>query len=200
MATTAPLFASSKAASSTRLPSLDTSLSISVSISSMTAIPTEPPIDLFPVGTPQSSDHERDEAAFNYYFLFLGAFGAAICVILWWLHRRRRKRKEQVRLNGQHALARDMEGWAGTRRLLHGLQHGGTFVRREEGLDERGEAPPPYQPKSETTVVVESANPGVTIPLRTLSRDAGEGTRPPEYAPTWRGLQTASVTPRSAGP
>ncbi|ORY07671.1 hypothetical protein BCR34DRAFT_452086, partial [Clohesyomyces aquaticus] len=126
---------------------------------------------------------------FNYYFLFLAVFGVLVAISLWWIHRRRKRRKEQMRLSGQHALARDLDGWVNTRRWMHGgWRHNQSgFVRREEGLDEHGEAPPPYEPKGETSVAVGGANStgegtaDISIPLRTLQRDDIERSRPPEY-------------------
>jgi hypothetical protein len=55
-----------------------------------------------------------------------------------------------MRSHGQHALARDVEGW----RSRFGVGRAGRSssalhdTGREEGLDERGEAPPPYVPGS----------------------------------------------------
>ncbi|KAF2468435.1 uncharacterized protein BDR25DRAFT_180463, partial [Lindgomyces ingoldianus] len=154
-----------------------------------------PPLEI-PFATPpaDSSDttQERKEGVFNYYFLFLAIFGLLVAVSLWLIHRRRKRRKEQMRLSGQNALARDLDGWVNTRRWMHGSwRHNQTgFVRREEGLDEHGEAPPPYEPKSETTVgqdgVSTNRQPagGLAIPLRTLQRDEIERSRPPEYQET----------------
>lgn len=130
----------------------------------------------------------RNDNVFNYYFLFLAAFGVLVAIGLWWIHKRRKQRKEQVRLSGQNALARDLDGWVNTRRWFHGAwRHNQTtaFVRREEGLNERGEAPPPYEPKSEVAHdnagSTRDAESGLAIPLRTLSRDGIEHARPPEY-------------------
>lgn len=97
-----------------------------------------------------------------------------------------------MRLSGQNALARDLDGWINTRRWFHGTwRHNQTaaFVRREEGLNEHGEAPPPYRPKSDVTVTqgqegTHDPASGLTIPLRTLSRDDIEQNRPPEYRET----------------
>ncbi|KAF2025891.1 hypothetical protein EK21DRAFT_26426, partial [Setomelanomma holmii] len=146
------------------------------------------PPDLFPAATSSSTDHTRDATVFNYYFLFLAAFAVLIAALLWWLHRQRKRRKEQMRLSGHNALSQDLEGWAGARRFMHG-RHGRyqtSLVRREEGLNEHGEAPPPYQPKSEDTVALEptagaenAASP--TIPLRTLPRGTATRAGPPEY-------------------
>ena len=112
-----------------------------------------------------------------------------------------------MRLSGQDALARDLDGWVNTRRWMHGAwRHNQTaaFVRREEGLNEHGEAPPPYQPKSEVTVGQEDAGTaqdsasGLTIPLRTLSRDAIEGSRPPEYEERVNREGSSNVRPDTA--
>ena len=144
---------------------------------------------LFPESNNPDPTAERNEGVFNYYFLFLAVFGVLVAVFLWWLHRRRRKRKEQMRLSGQNALARDMEGWINTRRWFHGAwrpNQTATFIRREEGLNEDGEAPPPYQPKG-TATVTQSASQDPTAelptPLRTLSREGitMSNIRLPEY-------------------
>jgi hypothetical protein len=59
------------------------------------------------------------------------------------------------------------------------------IIRREDGLDEQGEAPPPYQSKDEATValsgITQDPASGLTIPLRTLSRESTEQMRPPDY-------------------
>ncbi|KAF2003663.1 hypothetical protein P154DRAFT_394634, partial [Amniculicola lignicola CBS 123094] len=94
----------------------------------------------------------RNEYAFNYYFLFLVMVGVAIAIGLWWIERRRRRQKESMRLSGQQALARDLDGWVDTRRWMHGRWRQNlpaAMMRREEGLDEHGEAPPPYEPKGD---------------------------------------------------
>ncbi|KAF2110695.1 hypothetical protein BDV96DRAFT_500757 [Lophiotrema nucula] len=149
-----------------------------------------PPLGIPPASTGSDPTTRRNESVFNYYFLFLAAFGVLVAVGLWWLHRRRKRRKELMRLSGQNALARDLDGWVNSRRWMYGRwrhNQAAAFVRQEEGLDENGEAPPPYQPKGETTVSQSNATPDrqatndIMIPLRTLSRDEIERTRPPEY-------------------
>jgi hypothetical protein len=128
-----------------------------------------------------SSDDEEvsdsDAYAFNYYFLLLAVFAFFVAALLWYLHRRRAKKRALVRRSGQHALARDIEGWAGTRRFMHGRYRpsNAVLVRQNEGLNEHGEAPPPYQPKVDGPTV------DVTIPLQTLSRDENERSHPPQY-------------------
>lgn len=67
---------------------------------------------------------------------------------------------------------------------MHGRYHAAGRVRREEGLDENGDAPPPYQPKGEVGVhVVGSGGDdrgGPAIPLRAVVRER-DG-RPPGYS------------------
>ncbi|KAI4951829.1 hypothetical protein J4E86_007245 [Alternaria arbusti] len=49
------------------------------------------------------------------------------------------------------------------------------LIHRRKGLDERGEAPPPYQPKSEVSSTT------IAIPLRILPADGSERSLPPQY-------------------
>lgn len=103
-----------------------------------------------------------------------------------------------MRLSGQNALARDMEGWVNTRRRFHGAWRSNqarALVRREEGLNEHGEAPPPYEPNDDATVtqgLAQDHASGLSIPLRTYSRDQVDAGRPPEYreAVSRRGAST----------
>jgi len=168
------------------------SVNSTTSSTSTSAKPTDSPPELFPGATNTSPQHVHTDGVFNYYFLFLALFGVLTAVFLWWIHKRRKRRKEQMRLSGHDALARDMAGWINTRRWFHGTRRHnqtGAFVRREEGLNEHGEAPPPYQPKSEVTAInaageARGSRIGVTIPLRTLPRDTVEQSRPPQYQKT----------------
>ncbi|KAF2840210.1 hypothetical protein M501DRAFT_915519, partial [Patellaria atrata CBS 101060] len=84
----------------------------------------------------------------NFYFVFLLIFLILIFAALYVLHKRKRKAKALSRNSGQAALARDLDGWINTRRFINGRWRGGgpnTVRRQEEGLDENGEAPPPYR-------------------------------------------------------
>ncbi|KAF2276729.1 uncharacterized protein EI97DRAFT_376613 [Westerdykella ornata] len=162
------------------------------STASRTTPGSSPP--LFPPAGDISStidpEKARKESVFNYYFLILAAFGVLVAVGLWWIRRRRLRRKEEMRLSGQDALARDLDGWVTTRRWLHGAwryNQTTTFVRREEGLNEHGEAPPPYQPSDEVPVTqgdtrsAQAQASGLAIPLRALSREDLDAMRPPKY-------------------
>lgn len=166
------------------------SSSFNATSSSSSARTEQTSSDIFSATTPSNDNGTHNDVVFNYYFLFLVVFGIIMAALLWWLQRQKRRRKELTRLNGQHALARDMEGWTSTRRFMHGRyarNHQAAFIRCEEGLDEYGEAPPLYQPKSEITKAKEPleaaqiAASRVTIPLRTVSRDKIDRARPPEY-------------------
>ena len=117
----------------------------------------------------------------NYYFLFLALLVAALAALLWWMHHQRRREQEQIRLRGQHALVRDVERWAIDRRNQPPVV---------EGLNESGEAPPPYKPKDDTLTNLIPANDNpelaldVAIPPRALSRDETEHARLPDYVET----------------
>jgi len=85
-----------------------------------------------------------------------------------------------IRSQSQRALARDVEGWR--TRFRAGL--GNNTMRedeREEGLDERGEAPPPYalgsKPPSITSHERESIHGIGEVELRRMS----VGHNPPGY-------------------
>jgi cbb3-type cytochrome oxidase subunit 3 len=141
--------------------------------------------ELFPAATGPADGHVHNGTVFNYYFLFLAALCVLLVALLWWVHRQRKRRKQQLHLNGQHALARDLEGWAGARRFMHG-RHGQyltpAHTRREEGLDEHGDAPPPYQPKSDVTVeTVQDPGREIAIPLQALLQNEHDRARPPGY-------------------
>jgi hypothetical protein len=195
---------------------ITTTSSVSSTVTKASKSPVVPPAARDPIEEPYDPEKHRNESVFNYYFLILALFAVVVAISLWWIRQRRIRRKEQMRLSGQNALAQDLDGWANTRRWMHGAQrHNQTaaFVRREEGLDEHGEAPPPYHPKPEPTVAKgptgEAQDPvsGLAIPLRALARADIEGNRPPEYQdsrhpqgpPSVRlATDISSVQPRSA--
>lgn len=123
--------------------------------------------------TPQSSDVPSSSGLINYYFLLLAILVIVVLVGYYFYARRRRRKIARLRTRGQSALARDLEGWPGWRR---GRWAGGDRERLE-GLNERGEAPPPYMPRMpQEAIVREDVERGV--PLQNL----GE-TKPPDYHP-----------------
>jgi hypothetical protein len=113
-----------------------------------------------------------------------------------------------MRRSGHNALARDMDGWINTRRWFHGpsrYNHAAAFVRSEEGLNEHGEAPPPYQTKNDGITAHAPARThdivsGLAVPLQTLSRDAVHHGQPPEYRETIGGGESSTARPDSVHP
>lgn len=127
-----------------------------------------------PTGYGSPSNANADDSGndvLNYYFLLIVFFAimvAAYCYVL-------RRRRKAARLQGtrQLLLARDMQAWTGARRWVH------TRWRSEprvEGLDERGEAPPPYLPERPAETHAASGSRGTEgpIPLQDMHK-------PPDY-------------------
>lgn len=120
--------------------------------------------------TSTSSNH----AVLNYYFLLLAVVVVVIGVGYWSLARRRKRRSNALRNNQQNTLARDLETWPGRRRA-GGWRHSDTDgASPEEGLNDRGEAPPAYV-KEPAQAHVEGVE---DVELRDLEN--GEG-KPPDY-------------------
>ena len=110
--------------------------------------PTSPALTAIP-STTDSADYnpeaDGDKGILNYYFLLLAVFIIIIIIAYWSIARRRRNRLIRLRDNQQSALARDVETWPGRRRGVGARwRNAGADTTVEEGLDERGEAPPPY--------------------------------------------------------
>jgi hypothetical protein len=151
------------------------------------SIRDDPVVEALPATDDPQDEPVHNGTVFNYYFLFLAALVVLIGASLWWVHGRRRRRAQQLRANGQHALARDLEGWAGTQGSTHG-RYGryppSPHAMRAEGLDEHGEAPPPYQSKNEVAVEATRAPGGaqVTVPRRAHARDEHHRILPPGYS------------------
>ncbi|RFU31883.1 hypothetical protein B7463_g4490, partial [Scytalidium lignicola] len=130
---------------------------------------TNPSITLATVApTPSSSSTTTSNTTthlFNYYFLILAVLALALALLFLYYGRRRRKRAAIIRADGRYALARDVDGWRGTRGINSNWANWGYMPSAgaqgyrsgrarpwnnffgsgdREGLDERGEAPPPY--------------------------------------------------------
>jgi hypothetical protein len=145
----------------------------------------------FPSGTAvdSNSDDQDDQRSglINYYFVFLALFILFIVLGVYFIHKRKRARKMAFRNSGQNALARDLDGWTSSRRWMHGhRREESRVVRTEEGLNEYGEAPPPYIHAAKTGQDQEGQVEGsqIQIPLRTLSTNEFERPatgKPPGY-------------------
>lgn len=147
-----------------------------------------------PSDSAPSGNHNKDSNAsglVNYYFVFLALIIAIAGVIVFLIIRRRRRLVYRRRYSQNMALSRDLGGpregggwsdWQPERtggRYWQGRWQGAD-TSREEGLNEHGEAPPPYIPKRDP----QEAHREVTepaVPLQTLSRD-GAGLKPPDYS------------------
>ena len=110
--------------------------------------PTSAAASAIPSGTDGADynpEDNGDKGILNYYFLLLAVFIIIIIIAYWSIARRRRNRLIRLRDNQQSALARDVETWPGRRRGVGARwRNEGVDTTVEEGLDERGEAPPPY--------------------------------------------------------
>lgn len=119
----------------------------------------------------------------NYYFVFLALIiiVAGLAAFLIW--RRRRKYGAILRAGRENALQRDLDGWdpvRARRRYWQGRWRS-VDASREEGLNEHGEAPPPYVPKtSDNENGLGPREHGPAVPLETLSREQA-GLKPPDY-------------------
>ncbi|TKA81219.1 hypothetical protein B0A49_00489 [Cryomyces minteri] len=174
------------------LPTLDAQLSSSASTTS-THSPSGPATsDLYAAPSPTSPASPSSTPAptssrslLNFYFAFLALLIALLALAVFFIHRRQKAAKARSRYSGQTALARDLDGWAGSawrRRWVRGGwggEDGGGGSRGGEGLNEEGMAPPPYEPGEGRERDAEEA--GIAIPLRTLGREHG-ALKPPEYA------------------
>jgi hypothetical protein len=110
-----------------------------------TSIPSTPPTS--PTDTDPSDPTSQPDSigihAFNYYFLIVAGAALLLCGIIIYFGRRRKRKAALMNRQSHHALARDVESW---RSRFRGPGSGEGREHRVEGLDERGEAPPPYVP------------------------------------------------------
>ena len=96
--------------------------------------------------SPANAAGPHDSGVLNYYFLLIAILICLIGVIWWSLMRLRQRKVAAARSSGNIALAQDLEGWASRRRSGRAVREMAR-TRTEEGLDEQGEAPPPYVPR-----------------------------------------------------
>jgi hypothetical protein len=133
-----------------------------------------------PQGDPSDGDDQKS-GLLNYYFVFLALFIGLLFLGVYFIHKRKRARKAAFQNSSQNALARDLGNWNNPRRWMHGNLR--TNPTHHEGLNELGEAPPPYKaPEADATPGAEPQ-----IPLRTLSRSsANMPIKPPDYGEVLR--------------
>ncbi|KAG4435246.1 hypothetical protein IFR05_009279 [Cadophora sp. M221] len=95
---------------------------------------------------------------FNYYFVIVAIVVVLFVVAMLYIGKRKKQKAQILRSHSQRALAQDVEGLRnrfgmgrGAMRRAHAGGGAGEVQRideRTEGLNERGEAPPPYNPGS----------------------------------------------------
>jgi len=168
----------------------------------LTPLPTSTPSDdpgastTITSSSNNTSSDNTNGSLINYYFIF---FALLICLVaagLFYGWRKRRTALQRYHSHQHQALARDVNAWdpsQSRRRYWQGRWRSGE-VSREEGLNEEGEAPPPYMPKQDERERSEDGNAAEVehdreeaqstqepaIPLQTLSREQA-GLKPPDY-------------------
>lgn len=159
----------------------------STTVPTLVADPTDGDVGLLPAPAPLSavpsatdgagydSQQDGDRGILNYYFLLLAVFIIIIFIGYWAVARRRRNRLLRLQSLQQSALARDVHTWPGSGRGLGPRwRTAGADTSMEEGLDERGEAPPPYLKEPEPV----HHNGREEMELQHMPRQEG---KPPEY-------------------
>ena len=155
-----------------------------------------------PSSTGGSNPNADRSDAVRYYFVFVVIVLLVLVVAIWAVFRRNQKRKFQSNSARQTALAQDLDGWPNTRRWNHGNWRSdrnrqyNMYARREEGLDELGQAPPPYQSAGGGHPVDTSTRMAVPAPAFT-AQDAGH--KPPDYHEAFRNVQRAETRPEEHG-
>lgn len=152
--------------------------------------------DAYGTTTSTSNPDTQSSGLVNYYFVFIALF-LVVCFLGAWVVLKKRAQARHTRLHQtRSALSRDLEasnlgrGWTyGDSRRQRTDGSGWTALARrgrrgvDEGLDEQGEAPPPYKPsgdEGEGEGGVGNAD-VIAVPLRTLAREE-VGRKPPEYS------------------
>ncbi|KAF1812187.1 hypothetical protein P152DRAFT_458592 [Eremomyces bilateralis CBS 781.70] len=153
-----------------------------------------------PGAPPFDPNEQRESSLLNYYFVFLALLIAFVGLAIWIVHRRKKRRKQRLLARGQHALARDLEGWTSRRRWYRGGWRIGEVTPRSqaEGLNELGEAPPPYT--SSEGGAEEGGRPGtverreeVELVERPRALHARGGSLPPDYATSTASRSTVGI-------
>ena len=131
-----------------------------------------PPLASGDYGPGSTSNPDNGPGISRYYFIFIAIFIVIASLggfLVWW-----KKRRTQAMRQAYEEQAERRRTWQGT---WHSAE-----ASREEGLNEAGEAPPPYIPKTPEEVAVgNGTHVEPAIPLRTLSREL-LGMKPPDYS------------------
>ena len=160
-----------------------------------TSSATPPPAS----STQDNNNDNRDIGGLvNYYFVFLALFVIIAGMGAFFMYRRKKKAMMMYRHGQSDALQQDVNVWDPTRarrRYWQGSRWRSTdeTERRDEGLNENGEAPPPYMPKGRD----EEQGEGVAVPMQTLSREQA-GLKPPGYEEHFGGQHHTGGTSSTA--
>jgi hypothetical protein len=139
-------------------------------------------------GSADSNNQTSQTSLVNYYFVFLALILAVGGLGAFFIWRRRRRAMYMMRHSRESALARDLAAFppsSGNGERSRWYRHGRwgrseeNLGAREEGLNELGEAPPAYAPKTSEERAREEEG-GLAVPLQTLSREEA-GLKPPDY-------------------
>lgn len=172
-------------------PAASTTLPLGALVARDTSVPTD-------IGNDDDSDDNR--SIVNYYFVFFALLVciAGLCAYFVW----RRRRNALLIYNNQRQtpFPRDVREWDTVRyrrRYWNTGFRSAPQASREEGLNENGEAPPPYMPKDNEETGNNGAHVGghngqgeggpggPAIPMQTLSREQA-GLKPPDYEQSMR--------------
>lgn len=162
---------------------------------------TPPPANSSPSATGGDNNKEYvQRSVFNYYFLIVAAIVILLGAAILYIRNRKKRKAALIRSHSQRALARDVDGFRSRfgiyRQAAYRPSNNRSRSETEEGLDERGEAPPPYVPgtKPPSIRTIDGVVPvreqdggqssraggdGETVELQNLSRNLEN--EPPSY-------------------
>lgn len=155
-------------------PDSDSTFDDSPSAASTSSIISRPSSTDMAEYASNNSHAPQDTGVLNFYFLLLIILVIILALAWWTVARQRRKRISHMRNNQRSILARDLEVWPGRRVGGGAWRFNGAEPREHDGLDERGEAPPPYIKQPDP---VHHTN-GPATELHDLSRAE---VKPPDY-------------------
>jgi len=160
-----------------------------IMVLSGSAMPSTNANDTAPGGS--GNNDNRTSSLTNYYFGFLALIICAVGLCIFIVLRRRQRMMaarfhggQQTELQGGIGERRHDGGWANWNPERRHQWHGrwrSAEVSREEGLNEYGEAPPVYVPKTSSEPHRDGQGNGLAVPLQTLSR-GDAGLKPPDYS------------------
>lgn len=142
------------------------------------------------INSDSDSDDESSQRGYSsesqYYYIIVGVGVCLLMLIAWLAYKRRIMVKTMQQQDRQQALAQDAERWRPSRLWQSGASGRDTGgALHPEGLNEQGEAPPPY-PRQASVGGLDGQHGAadLVIPLRDLSRRSDQSMKPPDYIQT----------------